>query len=164
MNRGKTGIQNAMEIKYLGFSFYIASKKRYEIRIHPKSVKKMKDKIRKITKRSNGHGYQRLKRELNEFIRGWVNYFKVANMKTLMNETDQWLRHRIRCYIWKSWKNPRVRRRKLESLNLSKEKARMVSGSREGLWKVSNYQDIKRAITNKKLSRAGYPTFKQYYL
>ena len=115
-------------------------------------------------KRSNGYGYERLKVELTQYIRGWVNYFKIADMKSLLDRIDQWLRHKIRCYIWKSWKKPKARRQKLELLGLSKEKARMVAGSREGLWRVSAYQDINRAITNEKLSRAGYPTFTQYYL
>lgn len=164
VNRGKTSIGNATKIKYLGFSFYIASEGKYKISIHPKSVKKMKDKIRGITKRNNGYGYGRIKAELKNFIRGWVNYFKIGDMKNLIKKTDQWLRHKIRCYIWKSWKKPKTRRQKLKILGLNKGKARMVAGSREGLWKVSNYQDMKRAITNEKLSRAGYPTFMQYYL
>ena len=165
VNRSKTSIKNATKIKYLGFSFYyISSKRRYGILIHPKSVKKMKDKIRSIMKRNNGYGYERLKVELTQYIRGWVNYFKIADMKSLLRDIDQWLRHKIRCYIWKSWKKPKARRQKLELLGLSKEKARMVAGSREGLWRVSAYQDINRAITNEKLSRAGYPTFTQYYL
>lgn len=164
VNRGKTSIEYATKIKYLGFSFYIASKRKYKIRIHPKSVRKMKEKIRDITKRSNGHGYDRIKTELTQFIRGWMNYFKIADMKELIKKTDKWLRHKIRCYIWKSWKKIKTKRQKLESLGLSEEKARMVSGSREGVWKVSNYQDMNRAITNEKLSRAGYPTFMQYYL
>ena len=163
VNRGKTSIKNATKIKYLGFSFYIISERKYGIRIHPKSVKKMKEEIRRIMKRSNGYGYEKVKVKLTQYIRGWVNYFKIADMKSLLGRIDQWLRHKIRCYIWKSWKKPKVRRQKLEQLGLSKEKARMVSGSREGLWRVSGYQDMNRAITNKKLSRAGYPTFTQYY-
>lgn len=163
VNRGKTSIKNATKIKYLVFSFYKISERKYGIRIHPKSVKKMKEEIRRIMKRSNGYGYEKVKVKLTQYIRGWVNYFKIADMKSLLGRIDQWLRHKIRCYIWKSWKKPKVRRQKLEQLGLSKEKARMLSGSREGLWRVSGYQDMNRAITNKKLSRAGYPTFIQYY-
>ncbi|EFP62016.1 group II intron reverse transcriptase/maturase [Erysipelotrichaceae bacterium AF15-26LB] len=164
VNRRKTSILPATKIKYLGFSFYIASGRKVGIRVHPKNVKKMKDKIREITKRNSGCGYAKLKKRLTEYIRGWVNYFKIANMKKVVLGTDEWLRHKIRCYIWKSWKKPKVRRYKLAKLGVSKEKARMLSGSREGLWKVSGYQDMNKAITNKKLERAGYPTFAKYYL
>lgn len=164
VNRDKTKVGKATQMKYLGFSFYIASGRKVRIRVHPKSIKKMKDKIREITKRSNGHGYERMKRELKEFIIGWVNYFKIADMKSLLQRTDEWLRHKIRCYIWKSWKTYKGRNRRLRQLGASEEQAKMLAGSRKGLWATSGFQDMNFIITNKRLESAGYPTFMKQYL
>lgn len=65
-------------------------------RVHPKSVTKMKNKIRELTNRSNGWGNEYRALKLTQFIRGWVNYFGMADMKKLLKETDEWLRHKIR--------------------------------------------------------------------
>lgn len=164
VNQDKTKVGKATQMKYLGFSFYIASGRKARIRIHPKSITKMKNRIREITKRSNGHGYKRLKKELKELIVGWVNYFKIADMRKSLQRIDEWLRHKIRCYIWKSWKIYRGRNKRLRQLGASEEQAKMLAGSRKGLWATSGFQDLNFIITNKRLERAGYPTFMKYYL
>ncbi|WP_456238571.1 group II intron maturase-specific domain-containing protein [Paenibacillus cymbidii] len=64
----------------------------------------MKARIKELTARSNGLGYDQLKLKLKQFITGWLNYFKLADMKNLLKATDQWLRRRIRMNIWKRWK------------------------------------------------------------
>lgn len=69
----------------------------------------MKLRLKKLTGRSNGMGYERRKQKLREYIRGWIGYYHLANMKCLLLETDEWLRRRIRMCIWKSWKNPKTR-------------------------------------------------------
>lgn len=163
VNRGKTSVTEATKIKYLGFSFYIASGKKIGILVHPKSIEKMKRKIRELTKRSNGWGYEKLKERLTQFIRGWVNYFKIADMKTMMRKCDSWLRHKIRCYIWKSWKTVKGRYRNLRKLGISHNEAKKISNTRKGYWRISNCQVINIAITNERLREAGYPTFQQYY-
>ena len=80
------------KVKYLGYSFYNYRGK-CRSRVHPKSVRKMKNKIRKLTNRSNGWGNEYCTLKLIQFIRGWVNYFGMADMKALLTKTDEWLRH-----------------------------------------------------------------------
>lgn len=164
VNRDKTKVGKATKIKYLGFSFYIANGRKVRIRVHTKSINRMKDRIREITKRNNGRGYARLKERLTEYILGWVNYFKIADMRKLLRKIDEWLRHKIRCYIWKSWKTYKGRNKRLRKLGTSEEQAKMLAGSRKGLWATSGFQDLNFIITNKRLERAGYPTFMKYYL
>ena len=79
VNRKKTSVAHISRVKYLGYAFY-RYKGKCRFRVHPKSVAKRKDKIRELTKRNNG----------------WVNYFSLADMKGLLKETDEWLRHKIR--------------------------------------------------------------------
>ena len=69
----------------------------------------MKTRLQELTGRSNGMGYERRKQKLKEYVRGWIGYYYLADMKRLLMETDEWLRRRIRMSIWKSWKKPKTR-------------------------------------------------------
>ena len=93
------------------------------LRIHPKSVAKMKASIKKLTSRSNGWGNDRRKEALSLYIKGWVQYFKLADMKMLLKSVDKWYRRRLRMVIWKQWKRIRTRISNLERLGISKSKA-----------------------------------------
>ena len=101
VNREKTEVAYVGMVKYLGYSFYVMNGQ-CRLRLHPKSVTKMKAKLKELTSRSKGWGYAKLKDKLNRFINGWMNYFKLADMRNILQSTDEWLRHRIRSYVWKS--------------------------------------------------------------
>jgi RNA-directed DNA polymerase len=123
----------------------------------------MKAKVKEITSRSNGLGYEKLKLKLKQFITGWVNYFKLADMKKLTNAIDQWLRRRLRMYIWKRWKRVRTRYAKLKKLGLEHEKAFMFACTRKGYWRIANSPILNLTITDKRLKKAGYTFFSDYY-
>ena len=122
VNREKTIVAYIREIKFLGYSFYV-HKGEGRLRVHPKSIVKMKERIRMLTSRSNGWGYARRKEALRQFITGWVNYFKLADMKMLLISIDEWYRRRLRMVIWKQWKRIRTRGRNLMKLGIVKYKA-----------------------------------------
>ena len=122
VNQDKTEVAYISKVKYLGYSFY-RYKGKCRLRIHPKSIKKMKDKIRELTSRSNGWGNEYRTLKLTQFVRGWVNYFALADMKQLLQRTDEWLRHRIRTIYWKQWKKVRTKFRELKKLGVDEEKA-----------------------------------------
>ena len=111
-------------VKYLGYSFYIY-RGEGRLRIHLKSIQKLKDKIRKVTGRSNGMGIEERKTSLNQVIRGWMNYFKLADAKKLLQGLDEWLRSRIRMVTWKRWKKIRTCFENLKRAGLDEEKAWM---------------------------------------
>jgi RNA-directed DNA polymerase len=163
VNREKTQVVHFSRIKFLGYSFY---KKKGEVRfrIHPKSIAKLRDKIRGLTSRSNGWGYSARKEKLSAFIKGWVNYFKYADIKNLLIKIDEWYRRRLRMVIWKQWKLVRTRFRNLIKLGIPKRKAWEWANTRKGYWHVSNSYILSRSITIKNLSSAGYLFFSDYYL
>ena len=103
VNKEKSKVDRPWRIKYLGFSFYQA-KGKIEIRVHPKSIAKFKDKIRVITSRSNAMSMETRYNKLKQVIVGWVNYFKIANMGKIAQKLDEWIRRRIRMCYWKQWK------------------------------------------------------------
>ena len=108
-------------------------------------------------------GYERRKQVLHETIRGWVGYFKLADMKTAVEAIDQWLRRRIRMCIWKAWKRPKTRMKNLIKCGIQPYWAQIYGNSSKGYW--ANAEGIMhQAAGNDKLLRAGYPCLMDYYV
>ena len=162
VNKEKTVVSYVKGVKYLGYSFYM-SKGKCQLTVHPKSKAKMKAKLKELTSRSNGMGYAKRKQKLEEYIRGWVGYFHLANMKRLLMDTDSWLRRRIRMCIWKAWKLPKTRIKNLIRCGINEYDARRW-GYVKGYWKVSGSPIMQRAASSQKLHDAGYPTLMGSYL
>jgi len=162
VNRDKTKVAYVRDIKFLGYSFY-EIKGDVRLRAHPKSIAKMKERIRTLTSRSNGWGYARRKVALRQYITGWVNYFKLADMKMLLFRIDEWYRRRLRMVIWKLWKHIRTRWRHLIKLGTNKYKAWEWANTRKGYWHIANSFILSRSLTNERLALAGYVFFSDYY-
>ena len=113
VNRDKTGVAYVGRVKYLGYSFYMV-KGKCRLRLHPKSVAKMKARLKVLTSRNNGWGYAKLKGKLNRFINGWMNYFKLADMRNILQTTD---------YVWKSWKKVGTKFRNLMKCGIDRWRA-----------------------------------------
>jgi RNA-directed DNA polymerase len=162
VNREKTTTAYVSKIKFLGYSFYV-TKGKGRMRVHPKSIAKMKERIKMLTSRSNGWGYARRKEALRQYITGWVNYFKLADMDKMLLRIDTWYRRRLRMVIWKQWKRLRTRGRNLMKLGINKYKAWEWANTRKGYWHIANSYILSRTITNKRLCQAGYVLFSDYY-
>ena len=152
VNRAKTTVTHVSKIKYLGYAFY---RYRGECRFqpHPKSVRKMKDRLREITRRSNGWGNDYRRKRLAEYVRGWINYYALADMKGLMSETDEWLRRKIRTIYWKQWKRVKTRYRNLRAIKIPEWKVHELANSRKGYWRMG--QVLSCALTNKIIGAVG---------
>lgn len=162
VNREKTQVAHIRHVKYLGYSFY-AYKGEGRLRVHPKSVRKLKDKIREVTGRSNGMGIEERRTCLNLVIRGWVNYFKLADMKSLIEDMDSWTRSRIRMVTWKRWKKIRTRFENLKRAGLDEERAWMWANTRKGFWRIANSPIMSRALSIQRFKNAGYLSFLECY-
>jgi group II intron reverse transcriptase/maturase len=162
VNKEKTVVAYISKIKFLGYSFYV-KKGEGRLRIHAKSLAKMKERIRTLTSRSNGWGNARRKLALKQYIIGWVNYFRLADMKSLLPRVDEWYRRRLRAIIWKQWKRIRTRFRNLIKLGILKYKAWEYANTRKSYWRTANSPILKRAIANSRLKQAGYTLFVDVY-
>ena len=141
--------------KYLGFCFGKNGKGIY-IRVHAKSWKKAKDKLRILTSRSKCGSIVRTMDRIKVFIRGWLNYYSIADMKNNIADLNGWLYRRIRMCIWKQWKLPRTRKRKLMGLGLPEWAACEGAYSRKAYWRMSNSGVVKRALTKERLTHWGF--------
>ena len=162
VNRTKSKVDRPWRIKYLGFSFYQA-KGKVEIRIHPKSVAKFKDKIREITSRSNAMSMKTRYLKLSQVIRGWVNYFKIANMRNIVQALDRWIRRRIRMCYWKQWKKIKTKHDNLVKLGIENYKAWNFANTRKSYWRISNSPFLEIGLNNKELERLGYLSLSSVY-
>ena len=132
--------------------------------LHCKSQDKFKRTIRHLTSRSNGKGYAWLKLKLTQYIRGWMTYYRHADMKNFIRGINQWYCRRLRMYIWKSWKLPRTRFTNLQKCGINRQKSREWSNSRKGYWHISKSWILHRAIPTEKLEMAGYPSMNKLYI
>jgi RNA-directed DNA polymerase len=162
VNREKTQVAYVGKVKYLGYSFYIR-KGEGRLRIHAKSIQKFKDKIREITVRSNGMGIEARKIRLNQMVRGWTNYFKLADAKKLIQGLDEWTRSRIRMVTWKRWKKVRTRFENLKRSGIKEEQAWMWANTRKGYWRTAHSPILSRALSNERFKRAGYLSLMECY-
>ena len=161
VNRKKTEVAHISKVKYLGYSFY-RYKGKCRFRVHPKSVAKMKDKIRELTDRNKGISNEERERKYHEYVRGWVEYFRLADMKQLLTRTDEWARRRIRAIYWKQWKKVKTKYRMLRALKLEHWKAMELAMSRKKYWRMSIA--LGSVITNKIIAKLGYTSMLDYYL
>ena len=122
----------------------------------------MKGRIREITQKSKGWSNDYRRQKLAEYVRGWINYYKLSDMKGLMSETDEWLRRRIRAIYWKQWKKVKTRYRNLRALKIEEWQVHQIATSRKGCWRTA--QTLSVALTNKIIARLGHISMLDYYL
>jgi group II intron reverse transcriptase/maturase len=162
VNRAKTIVDYLGKVKFLGLTFY-KYKGEMRVRIHPKSISKMKLKVRKLTARSNGWGNEQRAIALRRYIMGWVNYFKIADIKSLLVSIDEWMRRRIRMVYWKQWKKIKTRFGELKRLGVEESKAWEYANTRKGYWRISNSPILSKSLNNKIIKCFGYLFFSDYY-
>lgn len=113
-------------------------------------------KVKEYAERNRGRNVRRVMAEVKVFIRGWLGYFHVAEMKRTMKSWDEWLRRRFRMYIWKQWKKPRTKVANLRKLGIPADKAYQWGNSRLGYWRIAGSPVLACSITNERLATAGY--------
>jgi RNA-directed DNA polymerase len=165
VNKEKSKISRPKELKFLGFGyFYNTKSKRYRVKPHLISIRKFQRKLRKLTKRnwSITLDYRILK--LKQVIFGWINYFRITNMKEATKQIDKKLRSRIRVIIWKQWKVPKKQIRSLIQLGIPEEEAKGLTFCRRGYRYIGLSKVVQRAISNKRLKQRGLPSALEHYL
>lgn len=102
-------------------------------------------------------------KKLNEIVVGWVNYFKLADMKTKLKDLDQWIRRRLRAVVWKTWKLVRTRFKNLTKLGVSKGKAWEYANTRKSYWRISKSPILNKTVTNQRLINHGFKSLSSQY-
>lgn len=164
VNTEKSKVARPNEIKYLGFGFYYTKTGIIKPKPHLKSIQKFKRKLKQLTKRSWSISLDKRIVKLNQVIRGWINYFRVADMRRHLKGITSHLNRRIRCIIWKQWKTCKHRHECLLKLRVSKDKAKRTAYSRASYWHNSKSIVLHVAISNDRLRQKGLVFPLDHYL
>jgi group II intron reverse transcriptase/maturase len=162
VNREKSAVDYPTKRKFLGFSFYYL-KGIARIRVHPKSHKRLKAKLKELTGRSMGISMEARIDKLNQTIRGWVNYYILADMRTHCQTTDEWLRRRLRMCYWKQWKKIGARLDNLVRLGVPRSKAWEFANTRKGYWHIANSHILATSLTNEYFRKLGLSGLSDVY-
>ena len=161
VNEEKTSIRKLSQTKYLGYGFY--HNNGTQLKVHKESLKKLKAKLKAVTSRSNALGYRQRRIKINQIVRGWIQYFKLANMRNHLQKLDEWLRRRIRMCAWKSWKKIKTKFTNLVKLGTTKYQAWQWANTRKSYWRIAKSPVLNRALNNKRIAERGYISLVSYY-
>ena len=161
VNEEKTSIRKLSQTKYLGYGFY--HNNGTQLKVHKESLKKLTAKLKAVTSRSNALGYRQIRIKINQIIRGWIQYFKLANMRNHLQKLDEWLRRRIRMCAWKSWKKIKTKFTNLVKLGTTKYQAWQWANTRKSYWRIAKSPVLNRALNNKRIAERGYISLVSYY-
>lgn len=145
VNEEKISVTQPGYSKYLGFGFTI-SKTNPRIRIHSKSLKRFRARVREITARQRGVSLERVIADLNEYIRGWWGYFSLCEARSSLKLVNAWVIRRLRSYQWKQWKNRKTRVRELINRGIPRYWAERVGTSRKGPWRLGRNTTVAKAL------------------
>lgn len=162
VNREKSAVRRPMRFDILGYSYY-KSTKVWALRIATKSYRKLKVKIREITRKTRPYAMQTRLRKLTDLTRGWMGYFKLADGRKALDAVDEWTRRRIRYCHWHQWKRVRTRIRELVKLGVERNQAYRWACTRKGGWRTARTPILSTTLTNKYLQEIGYKELLSFY-
>ena len=157
VNQQKSKVDKVWNCVYLGYIIGVEGK----LRIAPASVKKLKSKVRLITRRNRPTPLREVIAELTPIIRGWTNYFKLAAINKLCQELDEWTRRKLRCLRLKQCKHPKGIRRFLESIGVKRKMRKSIGSMGRRWWWISCSQLAHICMDNAWLRAEGYISFYQ---
>ncbi len=165
VNVEKSKIAKPDEVKYLGFGFYRKiNQKTWRPKPHIKSVEKFKTKLRETLIRSKSISLDTRLLKLKQVIYGWVNYFKIADMKIFLQGIDTWIRRKVRVIIWKQWKKIKKRYTCLRKLGINHRNAYVTVNSRRGYYHIAHTRVLETAVSKGRLNKRGLVNSLDHYL
>jgi RNA-directed DNA polymerase len=161
VNRQKSKVERASKVKFLGFSFH---KYRGEVRIRvaTKSLRRLRQRLRRLTRRTRSGKLEGVIREVNEYLRGWIGYFRLAETPSVFEDLDSWVRRRLRQMVWKRWKRGRTRYRELVALGVPRERAALGAVGKSP-WHMSRTPVVNEALNNAYWQKLGLESIGQRY-
>ena len=159
VNETKSAVDRPWKRKFLGYS--MTSHKAPRLKVAPVVVKRLKGMLRQEFRKGRGRSLQTVINALTPKLRGWVNYFKLSEVKNVFEELDEWLRHRLRYLIWRQWKRTFTRAKNLMRRGLAEERAWVSAQNGRGPWWNSRASHMNQAFPNKYFDQLGQE-FKSY--
>jgi hypothetical protein len=144
VNAAKSAVARPWERAFLGYS--VTAHRDTRLRIARQSVHRLTGRVRALLRSGRGRSLAHTIETLNPLLRGWIGYFQLTDGKRALEALDGWLRRRLRCLLWRQWKRPRTRARKLRTLGLDAARARRSAGNSHGPWWNAGASHLNQAL------------------
>ena len=162
VNLNKSKVDRAPKVKFLGFSFF-DRKGEMLIRVAPRSLERFRDKLRRLTQRTQSGKLEDILRTINQYTTGWIGYYWQANTPSVYEELDRWIRRRLRQMVWKRWKRGTTRYQALRKLGVPPERAGLGAVGASP-WHMSKSPVVHEALSNAYWRQVGLKSIKGRYL
>jgi RNA-directed DNA polymerase len=156
VNESKSAVARPEQRKFLGLTFTRGQQAKR--RIAPKAVLRFKERIREITQRTRGASIEQVAEELKRYLTGWRGYFGFCETPSVLQRLDEWVRRRLRCFLWKQWKRGRTRFKELTVRGVGKDLAAQTAGSPHGPWRLSCSPALAIALPNRYFASLDIPS------
>ena len=156
VNESKSAVARPHTRKFLGFTF--SNQAQAKRRVAPKAPTRFKDRIRELTQRSRGLSVDQMIGTLKRYLTGWRGYFGFCETPRVLQQLDEWIRRRLRCFFWKQWKRGRTRFRELTARGVSRKLAAQTAGSPHDVWRLSCSPALNIALSNRYFRSLGLPS------
>jgi len=153
VNRTKSAVDRPWRRKFLGYS--VTFHRRPRLKVADESVKRLKSKLREKLRRGRGRSLATVVADLSKLLRGWVHYFRLAQVRGVFEDLDKWLRHRLRCLLWRQWKRSHTRARNLMRRGLDRERAWASATNGRGPWWNAGASHMNQAYPKRYFDRCG---------
>jgi len=153
VNAEKSAVARPWERKFLGYS--MTWHKQPRLKVAPESLRRLKAKVRTIFREGRGRSLPQVIKDLNPLLRGWIQYFRLAEVKGVVEELDGWLRRKLRCLLWRQWKRPFTRAKNLMKRGLEKLRAWKSATNGRGAWWNAGASHLNEAFPKSYFDRLG---------
>ena len=156
VNEEKSAVDRPWKRTFLSYSF-TRHQGKPRLTVSQKALKRFRLKLKEIFRRGKGRNVEKLiLEELTPLMRGWLNYFRLAEMESTFKSLDGWIRRRLRCIYWRQWKSIRTRMKRLIRLGLTVAQAKRATHSGRGPWWSAGYKYVNFALDNKFFEDRGF--------
>lgn len=157
INREKSAVGRPWERKFLGYSVWMNRTPR--LKVSPQSVKRLQERLQSLLQKGRGRNLETVIYDVSRIIRGWVAYFRFVEVKASLEKLDEWVRRKLRVILWRQWKTPRSRQRKLRDLGLDSERAYRSAWNGRGPWWNAGARHMNEAVPTRLLREWGLVSF-----
>jgi hypothetical protein len=157
VNESKSAVDRPWRRKFLGYSFWIAQGGEVKRRVAPKALEKMKDRIRKITRRRGGKSLTSVVAELRGYLLGWKEYYRLADTPRVLRNLDGWIRRRLRAVQLKQWQRRATMYRELRARGVPERQACAAATYAQRWWRATLHEAVRMAFPTQHFDKLGVP-------
>lgn len=161
VNRNKSAVDRPWNRSFLGYS--MTSHKQPRLKVATVSEKRHKARIKEILRKGRGRKLATVIEELQPVMRGWVNYYQYAAVRRTFEELDQWIRRKLRCILWRQWKRPRTRAKRMMQAGLTEAHAFCSAFNGRGPWWNAGASHMNLACPTSYFSKAGLFSYMEQF-